>query len=853
MRTHHRLRSRCRFLVFGALCALTTSSTIGSAGVVAGEGDQAADAVREEFFEQNVRPLLAQNCYSCHGEKKQKGGLRLDSIESILKGGESGPAVVPGKPEESLLVGAVNYAGPEMPPSGKLAPEKVAVLTGWISAGARWPRGDRAAHTTMDSASPPRAGLTTAGRPLWSLQPLVARKPPELGARDSQWLFWPRNPIDRFVLRALRDHGLTPAPEASRLTLIRRVTFDLTGLPPSPPEVDAFLADSAPDAYERLVERLLESPAYGQRWASHWLDLVRYAESDGHRQDAFRPQAWRYRDYVVRAFNTDKPYDRFLTEQLAGDEVDPDDPELRIAAGYLRLGTYEYNQRNAHGQWADILNDITDVTGEVFLGLSMGCARCHDHKFDPILQKDYYRLQAFFTPLMPRDDLTMARPPEWSAYQTKRAAWEKAAADVLRQIKLIEQPFRDAAGRVATAKLPEDIQAILEKPESDRSPLEKQIGALAYRQIAFEHAQVPAKLLGPAKALWEKLQKELKAFDAIRPVPPEPVLTATDVGPVSPVTSIPGEPGHIEPGFPSVLDPKDAHVEASPRAPFSTGRRLTLARWLSRPDHPLSTRVIVNRIWQYHFGRGLSGTASDFGRLGDHPSHPELLDWLAIDFVRNGWRLKPLHRLIVTSSSYRQSAKRQPRDLAAAERVDPENRLLWKRTVQRLDAQEIRDAMLATSDELEVRMGGPSGLSKETRRTIDTRIIRNSPDPLLEIFDAPDGNATTAQRNSTTTAPQALFLVNGEWVLARAERFAARLENSLPASNQHEERIALAFRLALGRMPEREETAESVEFLGRQARSSGAAPHRVDALVDHAALVDFCHVLFNSNEFLYVD
>ena len=299
------------------------------------------------------------------------------------------------------------------------------------------------------------------------------------------------------------------------------MTFDLTGLPPTPEEVDAFLADRAPDAYERLIDRLLASPRYGQRWGRHWLDLVRYAESDGYRQDAFRPHAWRYRDYVVRAFNTDKPYDRFLTEQLAGDELDPDDPELRVATGYLRLGTYEYNQRNVRGQWADILNDITDVTGEVFLGLSIGCARCHDHKFDPILQKDYYRLQAFFTPLLPRDDLTLATPRQWAEYQARRAAWEKAAADILRQIDALEQPYRDKGTASAIAKFPDEIKAILAKPEADRSLLERQLGALAYRQIAYEHDQVPSLLKGTAKARWDELHKALKRYDALRPVPPD--------------------------------------------------------------------------------------------------------------------------------------------------------------------------------------------------------------------------------------------------------------------------------------------------------------------------------------------
>ena len=639
------------------------------------------------------------------------------------------------------------------------------------------------------------------------------------------------------------------------MSLIRRVTFDLTGLPPTKAEVDSFVNDQASDAYERLVDRLLASPAYGQRSGSHWLDLVRYAESDGYRQDAFRPSAWRYRDYVVHAFNTDKPYDRFLSEQLAGDELDPDDPELRVAVGFLRMGTYEYNQRDVCGQWADILNDITDVTGEVFLGLSIGCARCHDHKFDPILQRDYYRLQAFFAPLLPRDDLTAARPEEWAAFRAKQAAWEQAAAAILRQIKAIEQPYRDKGAQTAMAKFPEEIQAILNKLEKDRTPFQKQIGALAFRQIAFEYGQVPVQIKGPDKARWDKLQNELKAFDALRPAPPGPVLTVTDVGPVSPPTVIASDSGGkaIEPGFLSVLDTAGAPVRASRAAPQSTGRRLALARWLCRETNPLSTRVIVNRVWQYHFGRGLVGTPSDFGRLGEPPSHPELLEWLAKELVREGWRLKPLHRLIVTSAVYRQSASRSKHEIAMAGRVDPENRLLWKYVVKRLDGGEIRDAMLAASGELRRVIGGPSGSSNQSRRTIDTRMIRNSPEELMDLFDGPDGNLSTPRRNTTTTAAQALLLINGEWGLARAEAFAKRLEQAKPNSADIEGRVELAYQLAVSRSPLPDEAAEAIGFLRTQARSMGAAPHQNDPVADHAALIDFCHVLLNSNEFLYVD
>jgi hypothetical protein len=860
MKTHQRPRSNRFDVGLPTWIVLVVVSLGGSVRAGGAEPDSKVQAAREQFFEQNVRPLLAENCYSCHGDKKQKGGLRLDSLDAILKGGDTGPAVVPGKPDESLLVDAINFLGPEMPPTGRLAPEKVAVLTRWVSLGAPWPSRDRAAPHAITTAAarinPLRSKLNATDRAFWSFQPVRRPAVPEVSSSGlTTWSDWSQNPIDRFILKALRDHGLTPAPGADRSTLIRRVTFDLTGLPPTPEEVDVFLADGRPDAYEHVVDRLLASPRYGQRWARHWLDLVRYAESDGYRQDAFRPSAWRYRDYVVGAFNGDKPYDRFLSEQLAGDELDPDDPELRVATGYLRLGTYEFNQRNVRGQWADILNDITDVTGEVFLGLSMGCARCHDHKFDPILQRDYYRLQAFFTPLLPRDDLTLARSRHWSEYQARSAAWEQAAADVLRRLNAIEQPYRDKGTASAIAKFPDDIKLILNKADQDRTPVERQLGALAYRQVRFEHDQVPALLKGSVKTQWTAMRQALERFDALRPGAPGPVLTATDVGPVAPPTVIPGDRKQesIEPGYLSVLDLAPAKIERPPAAPRSTGRRLALARWLSRPDNPLSTRVIVNRVWQYHFGRGLAGTASDFGRLGEPPSHPELLDWLAAEFVARGWRLKPLHRLIVGSAAYRQASRRSNREIAAARRVDPDDRLLWKRSVQRLDAEEIRDAMLAASGELDPVIGGPSTPTSQPRRTIDTRVLRNAPDGLLDAFDAPDGNGTSPRRNPTTTATQALLLINGDWSLARAQALATRLERLEPRSTDDQDRIVLAYRLALGRPPEPEEIAAADVFLACQSRLPQPNARHSNLAADHAALVDFCHVLLNSNEFLYVD
>jgi len=851
-----RLRSFWRVVRLLVGAALFVVNLVGSASAGEGGSEPELGAALERYFEQEVRPLLAENCFSCHGSNKQKGGLRLDSREAVLTGGEAGPAVVAGKPDESLLVEAIHYQGLEMPPSGKLAPEKIAVLARWVSLGAPWPNRNRLARAGSISVHTGQPQLGASGRDWWAIKPVRRLAVPDLARPgSSDRADRSQNPIDRFVQKALRDHGLTLAPEAGKPALIRRVTFDLTGLPPTPEEIDAFLADVAPDAYERLIDRLLASPYYGQRWGRHWLDLVRYAESDGYRQDAFRPQAWRYRDYVVRAFNTDKPYDRFLTEQLAGDELDPDDPELRVAAGYLRLGTYEYNQRNVRGQWADILNDITDTTGEVFLGLGIGCARCHDHKFDPILQKDYYRLQAFFTPLLFRDDLTLARSPEWTDYQSRRAAWEKSAAGVLRELAAIEGPYRDRGTAAAMAKFPEEIQALLRKLEKDRAPLERQLGTLAYRQIKFEHDQVPALLKGETKARWQELKKALGQFDSNLVDIPAPVLTVTDVGPISPPTLIAGDRKQevVEPGFLSILEPGPAEIEPSQAAPQSTGRRSALARWLSRPDNPLSARVIVNRVWQYHFGRGLAAASSDFGRLGEPLSHPELLDWLTSEFVKGGWQLKPLHRLIILSQAYRQAHTRSAHDLAMARRIDPDNRLLWKRTVERLDAEEIRDAMLAASGELEPMIGGPSVPLKLPRRTIDCRVVRNLPDALLDAFDAPDGNSTTPRRIATTTPTQALLLLNGGWTLAQAQALAARLEHVELPTADNRDRIVLAYRLAFGREPEPDELTRAVAFLDRQAELGQATVKRSSGALEQTALVDFCHVLLNSNEFLYID
>jgi len=836
--------------------------------LVPGAGRTSAAEIDPEalkYFETNVRPILAESCFKCHGPAKLKGGLRLDSREAALRGGENGPAVVPGRREESLFVEAIHYEGLEMPPGGKLDDAKVAILTRWVEMGAPWPVSEESTRPAAAVAERPR--ISDEDRKFWSFQPIRNPMLPSGGAEG-----WARNPVDRFILARLTTEGLTPAPEADRLTLIRRATFDLTGLPPTPDDVAAFVADPDPRAYERLIDRLLASPRYGERWARHWLDLGRYAESDGYRADAYRPDSWRYRDYVIRAFNEDTPYDRFVAEQLAGDELAPGDPKMMVATSFLRLGTYEHNQRDVHEQWRTILNDITDVTGDVFLGLGIGCARCHDHKFDPILQDDYYRLQAFFTPILPRNDLALATNEQWKEYQEKKDVWERATEQIRAAIEAIERPYLEAAAQGATAKFTKDLQDLLAKPESLRTPFEEQIYRLAARQVIDE--QEKPKYKDEDKTRVKALQKELAKFDRIKPEPPPAAFTVTDVGPIAPPTRIPGDRSQreIAPGFLTLLDPSPAKVARTPRAANSTGRRTALAHWLTRADNPLTWRVMVNRVWQYHFGRGLVATPSDFGRLGERPSHPELLDWLATEFQARGGSLKAIHRLIMTSATYRQSALQQ--STAVARLKDPENRLLWRMNTRRLEIEPIRDAMLMASGELNLAMGGPSVATTEPRRSIYTKVMRNTRDPLLDAFDAPDGSNTTPTRNVTITPTQSLMLINGAWTLERARAFAGRLERLEGLSAQ--EKIILAYGLAFARPPAATELADAQTFLARQSRSiaAKARPSRPSAEADEdgagsgcddqavptsggeydpAAWIDFCHALLNANEFLYVD
>ncbi|HWB01345.1 MAG TPA: DUF1553 domain-containing protein [Pirellulales bacterium] len=761
-----------------------------------------------KFFESEVRPILAEHCWKCHGPDKQKGSLRLDLRNAALHGGESGPAIVAGKPGESLLVEAINYSSFEMPPSGKLADDQIAKITRWVELGAPGlPEGA--------DAAPVHSGkqITDADRAFWSFQPV--RRPAVPTVDDDQWC---KNEIDNFIYQRLNAEGLEPAPAADRRTLLRRVYLDAIGLPPTIEETEAFVADKSPRAYERAVDRLLASPHFGQRWARHWLDLVRYGESDGFRQDAYRPEAWRYRDYVIGAFNADKPYDRFVLEQIAGDEVSPDDPDALVATGLLRLWMYEYNQRDVRTQWSNILNDVTDVTGDAFLGIGIGCARCHDHKFDPVLQRDYFRLQAFFTPLLPRDDVPAATSAERAEYAERLARWEAATTDLRARIDAIERPTYERVKKSALSKFPKDVQPFLFKARDERTPLEQQIFELAYRQVT--DGETKLKFPDDKKDDLAALYQELAAFDELKPKPLPRALTVTDVGPAAPPTIIPGDRKQqpIEPGFLSVIDPRPAEIASISSGAATTGRRTALARWLASPENPLPARVMVNRIWQYYFGRGLVGTPSDFGRLGEKPSHPELLDWLASELVDGGWRMKRMHRMMLLSATYRQSATRPMP--AIAKLKDPENHLLWRMNLRRLEAEQARDVMLSASGELDRSEGGPSVDGDRPRRSVYVKVQRNKRDEVLNAFDVADGLSSCPVRHTTTTPTQALLMINGNWTLDRAKAMAKRLDK-LKTQDTHE-RVAQAFRWSLGRAPTAGEIKAAAAFVARQQKLAEA-------------------------------
>ncbi len=698
-----------------------------------------------------------------------------------------------------------------------------------------------------------------------------------------------RTPIDAFVLSKLESKGVKPAPIADKITLIRRATFDLTGAPPAPEEIDAFLADDSADAFEKVIDRLLASPHYGEKWGRHWLDLARYAESEGFKADETRPNAWRYRDYVIKSFNEDKPYDRFVREQIAGDELWPDQADAIVATGFNRHYPDEYNARNLRQRRQEILNDITDTVGAVFLGATIGCARCHDHKFDPILQKDYYRLQAFFAATRSKDDYVLIPEVEQSEHSRKLTSWQEQTREIREQIARIEAPVAKAIYDDSFDKYPEEIKLAITTSPEKRDTMQWLMFHKAQWQLNYgvdeDGAGVAQKLKGEQKKQWEALRKQLAAFDDIKPKPLPIGSGIADVGAEAPTTYVLKSGGYdafgeeVQPGFLSIFT-RDA-AKIIPSRADTTGRRVALANWLADPGNPLTARVMVNRIWHYHFGRGIVGTPSDFGTMRDRETHPELLDWLAATFVEQAWSVKKMHRLIMLSSVYQQSSAFD----AAAARIDPENKLIWRFRRQRMTGEEIRDAILVVSGRINWQMGGPSVFpeipkemdvrggwkrneseDQKTRRSVYTFVRRNSRYPMFQAFDMPDTHESCSRRTVTTTAPQALNLLNDKSVLISAQAFAGRVLNTAGADVNRQ--VSEAYRLAFSREPEADERRAAVEFIDQQstlirsrieANLPVALPMNCSVSTDTTArsravaLVDLCHALFNSNEFVYLN
>ncbi len=747
----------------------------GGEAFAAGPTPDRPAAEAAEFFEKQVRPVLAENCFNCHGPKKQQGGLRLDSRAALLKGGDGGPVVVPGKPDDSVLVKAVRRDGDlKMPPKAKLPDGAVAALADWVRAGAPWP--DDAAVKAVPSVADVRERH-------WSFR--LVHKPTLPAVKDADRV---RTPVDAFVLAKLEEKGLSLSRPADRRTLLRRVTFDLTGLPPAPEEVEAFVRDRSPDAYARLVERLLASPAYGERWGRHWLDVARYADTRGYvfTEERRFPNSYTYRDYVVQSFNDDKPYDRFLVEQLAADRLPLGDDKSALAAlGFLTLGRRFLN--NPH----DIIDDRIDVTMRGLQGLTVACARCHDHKFDPIPQKDYYSLYGVFASSHEPAELPLLGTPKPSPELAKFEAELKKRTDA--------------------------VDAFSEKHKDE----------LKARNVKF---QLELTKLRNKVAEWK-----VNGAGA----PPRAMVLNDLPSPVEPHVfkrGNPGSPGEQVPRqFPEVL--------AGPRRkPFADGSgRLELARAIASPDNPLTARVMINRVWMHHFGKGLVRTPGDFGTRGEPPTHPELLDWLAATFVEGGWSVKGLHRLIVLSGTYQQTSDDRPEGLS----LDPENRLLWKMNRHRLDFEQTRDALLAVAGRLDRAVGGrPVEITAppfSRRRTVYGFIDRQNLPGLFRTFDFASPDASTPQRYNTTVPQQALFLMNSPFVLEQARHFAARPDvASLP---KEEERIDRMHRLAYGRPAEPGEVELGLRFLS----AAGYEKAKLSAREQYA------QVLLLANEFAFVD
>ena len=981
--------SRARVWIFAQTVLVATVASIGA---------DAAEPTAEQarFFEAKVRPTLVEHCFKCHGPDKQKAGLRLDSLEAALAGGDSGPAVVPGDLEESILVLAIGHEDDflKMPPSGKLDREQVDALTEWVKIGAPWPGADADAEGAVAEApSSTRKGpfqISDQDRAHWAFRPVARPEVPAVEDAD-----WAGNPIDAFILHRLEAEGLKPNPPAEKHELIRRASYDLTGLPPTPEEVVAFLADDSPRAYDDLIDRLLDSPHYGETWGRHWLDLVRFAETNSYERDNPKPNAWRYRDYVIRSLNADKPYDRFVREQLAGDELPGGGVDGLIATGYYRLGIWDDEPTDRDQARFDGLDDLVATTGQVFLGLTIDCARCHDHKIDPIAQKDYYSLVAFFRNINhyrnggPTDEVPVfARPGDREAYEAEVRDLDRRRDEAQAELSAIESEFFGKAGPETLGRVrrpdvddlrfrfyrdtwdllpdfdalkPEDIGSLpsavfdlgprsrddafgmvfegtlivpldgtytfrLDSDDGSRlivdgrdvveydglhelgqrrtgtidlragrtpirldyfqkaDKLGLQVGwsGPGFRDRPLSASQRPprpgmivemieekgADILGEATVRrYRDLQRALARLKKEK-VEVDKVLCVTEAGNQAPQTyvlrrgnpHVEGDP--VEPAFPIILGSPSRSIPTPPPGAKSTGRRTVLADWIASPENPMTARVMANRVWQYHFGRGIVRSPNNFGTQGDRPTHPALLDWLASELVAQGWRLKPLHRAIMTSNAYRMSSRANAEALAR----DPANDLLWRFDMRRLTGEEIRDTILALGGSLNPKMFGPgiypeippevmagqsqpgkgwgdSSPAEQARRSVYIHVKRSLLTPILEAFDLAETDRSTAVRFSTTQPTQALSMLNGEFLHDQAEVLADRLARE--AGPDLRAQVRLALRLATAREASEAEIDRGVALIAALAAEPGIGP---DAARDAFALM-----VLNLNETLYLD
>ena len=957
-----------RFLATVFLCLLTFLNS--------SHANNLSDAEKVEFFNSQVKPILQQNCFQCHGGDEVEGGLQLTSREKILEGGDYGAAVSLENPADSFLLQMVGYGQEtaQMPPDSRLDDTSLKILAKWIHIGLPYP----VQYTNVQPESKTSSDY-------WAYRPLKRPQVPPVQAAD-----WVSNPIDAFILARLEAHGLTPAAPASKLTLIRRVYYDLTGLPPSPEAVEAFLNDTSPDAYEKRIDKLLKSPRYGEKWGRHWLDLVRYAETNGYENDSDKPYVWRYRDYVINAFNKDKPYDEFIKEQLAGDELDTVTTETIIATGYHRLGVWDDSPADRKLARYDYLDDIVSTTGQVLLGMTIGCARCHDHKIDPISTRDYYSLLAFFHDITPnnRGPLADIGTPEQQAVRDKRLA-EKRLAEQEAQDKLFEiqeiikielakniseaivpdvpvSPMRNltyrfyrdifeqfpddfdalepaAEGRLfsnlfslapasrkkdislvfeGTLQVPEDaiytfhinlrgacrlilngykvaeligtrdIEVALkngevsirleyfnkdiDKPQLEVSwsgtNFEKQPlstnATINFNELLKTHAEL-IETNESLKTLVDQ-QKELKKQRDQRRrqrVPYDHQALAVSEGKQTPTHILRRGNPHlvgreVKPAFPEVLNPPAVDIPPVPEDAKPSGKRRILAEWVTNAENPLTARVMVNRIWQHHFGRGIVRSTNDFGQLGTSPTHPELLDWLASEFIATGWRLKAMHKLIMTSNAYRMSAQSNSRCV----QQDANNDLFWRFDMRRLTAEEIRDTVLWITGKLNFKMGGPSifpELPKEVlatssrprsvwgqsppeeanRRSVYVKVKRSLLVPILNQFDQANTDSTCPVRFSTTVPTQSLTMLNGNFINDQALAFANRMrwEGGVTA----EDRVRFGLRLVLCREPESSEVQQALTFMQELQQHEGVSPE--------VALDRFALLALNLNEFIFLD